>query len=164
MQGNGLVLLINEKLIGTYDKANNILTTEETIELNELLNSPITKTEAEAVCRNPCDQFPDEKICTLQLNFKEISECIANGHAWGKHVISETKFDKYGFKNRSDFALFILEIMLDSTSEFKVLKYDRIAWWSENHQTIVIYDANRNDCGTAFIPDEGKEYFDEEVK
>lgn len=63
-----------------------------------------------------------------------------------------------------EFARFILNIMLDKKSLFKIGDRQRFAWWSDEYQTIVIYDGNKNDCGTAFRPDEGIEYFHNEIK
>lgn len=112
----------------------------------------LAKTEAEAICRDPCQEEPDSLECQLEksgLSKQEIAECIANGHAWDKHVINESGFDKYNFESKGEFTRFILEIMLDQSNPVRSLKNGRFAWWSDQHKTTVIFNPNESDCGSA---------------
>ncbi len=150
-----------------------IQNTVNTVESNPADTSPVivpkdeldlAKTEAEAICRDPCEEEPDSVECQLEksgLSKQEIAECIANGHAWDDHVIDDNHYPDFNFSSKPEFSRFILEVMLDKNSFFKIGNRQRFAWWSDKHQTIVIYDSNRSDCGTTFRPDEGKRYFDE---
>jgi filamentous hemagglutinin len=78
---------------------------------------------------------------------------IASGHAWSKHGHEFAGFSQL------EFAAFIERIMQES-SEAKNLTNDRTAFWDDASGTVVIYDPNSPDLGTAFKPSRGRTYFD----
>lgn len=47
--------------------------------------------------------------------------------------------------------------------ESKELASDRIGWWEDTTGTYVVYNPNEQECGTAFRPPSGKEYYDNET-
>lgn len=92
----------------------------------------------------------------------EISDAaqkIANGHAFDKH-----RTDFLEIESRTEFAQFIDNIM-NKPTEKKSLDDDRTGYWDENSGTVVVEDPNDEvDGGTAFKPEKGKSYFDNELK
>ena len=44
--------------------------------------------------------------------------------------------------------------------ESKDMSSDRIAWWENNTGTYVVYNPDEDECGSAFRPSSGKEYYD----
>ena len=49
---------------------------------------------------------------------------------------------------------------LANPSEVKKLDRGRTAYWDNNTKTVVIVDPKSKDLGTAFVPKNGKAYFD----
>ena len=47
--------------------------------------------------------------------------------------------------------------------ESKLLANERVAWWEDNTGTFVIFNPNGDECGTAFRPDQGKKYYEDET-
>ena len=45
----------------------------------------------------------------------------------------------------------------------KKLANGRLAWWEDKTGTIVIFNPKKEDCGTAYRPDKGKENYDEQT-
>lgn len=78
-------------------------------------------------------------------------------------------------KDKHEIAEFVEDIMRKSEAarhdqgktkllvESKELAGDRIAWWENKTGTVVIFNPNKKDCGTAFRPDDGKAYYDAET-
>ena len=78
---------------------------------------------------------------------------IARGHAWIKH------HEEFPGLSQAEFASLIEQGMTDA-SEAKNLSVGRTAFWDETTGTVVIYDPNSPDLGTAFKPVRGRSYFD----
>lgn len=102
---------------------------------------------------------------------EEIASKIAHGHAWTNHAgeFSEKKrianlempeTQKIG--NPEEFQNHIITIM--TTTSPKIIPGNRKVYWDNSTGTIVFYDPYSNDCGTAFRPNEGKEYYERVLK
>lgn len=94
---------------------------------------------------------------------QKISEQIGEGHAYSKHVVKKQEFADLGISNQRDFVDFIDNIM-DKPDAVKKLERGRTAYWDDKTGTVVIHDPNSLDGGTAFRPEKGKEYFDENLR
>ena len=106
--------------------------------------------------------------CTGE-SITSISGTIAKGHAYYKHVIKGGQYKKGKIiaglampsspkvNSISTFENLIKVVM--STSSGKKLLRGRKAYWNVSTGTIVIYDPSSKDCGTAFRPTKGKEYY-----
>jgi hypothetical protein len=93
--------------------------------------------------------FPeDEWIEQLEemAEAAEFAEAIANGHAFDKHVVEGGEFPE--IRSRSEFASHIQDVIEHGSS--RDLRHDRKAWFHELSRTIVVYDPNSADSGTAF--------------
>ena len=53
-----------------------------------------------------------------------------------------------------------IDNIINNPSETKSLSNGRTAYWDNNTKTVVIHDPKSKDGGTAFIPTNGKKYFD----
>ena len=84
-----------------------------------------------------------------------IAEDIANGHSYGKHVVTQAEFP--GVTDRTQFAAIVKGVM-DSPDATRNLSGGRIAYWKGD--TVVIYNPSAADKGTCFKPTLGKTYFD----
>lgn len=87
----------------------------------------------------------------------DVAESIGSGHAFSKHVVEKGEFP--GVESQGEF-VGLVKGVLKNPSETKELARGRVAAWNESSDTVVIYDLNNPDKGTAFRPDNGKEYFD----
>ncbi|HEX5710363.1 MAG TPA: excalibur calcium-binding domain-containing protein [Sulfuricurvum sp.] len=103
--------------------------------------------------------------CLVTTN-EEIADKIAHGHAWTNHVneFSEKKRianiempDTQKIATAEDFQNHIITIITTNTP--KIIPGNRKVYWDAHTGTIVFYDPNSNDCGTAFRPNDGKEYY-----
>jgi hypothetical protein len=83
---------------------------------------------------------------------------IANGHAFRDHRV---EFERIGIRTPEELAEHISNIM-NNPSDFKRLQDGRSAYWDDATGTVVIYNPRLDQVenGTAFIPDEGRYYFD----
>jgi hypothetical protein len=90
-----------------------------------------------------------------------IAEQISAGHAFKKHVVEQDEFP--GVKSRQDFRDLIAKILKNPT-EWKRLEGGRSAYWDKETGTVVVRDPRHPDGGTAFRPDRGKRYYDEDLK
>lgn len=90
--------------------------------------------------------------------FSSISKKIASGHAWSKH-----RYQFPEIKSKKEFSKFIKKIMMNP-SDSKILKDGRMGFWDEQSGTVVIYDPKNADLGTAFKPENKKQYFNENLK
>lgn len=96
-----------------------------------------------------------------------IAANIAHGHAYTKHaaefvhgtVIDGLAFPGPTIANADEFATF-LQAILDAPSDSKVLANSRSAYWATPTGTVIIVNLNVDDCGTAFRPIAGKQYYD----
>jgi len=98
---------------------------------------------------------------------EEIADKIAHGHAWTNHgsEFAEKKRianiempDMQKIGNSEEFQNHIRTIMMTKTP--KIIPGNRKVYWDDNTGTIVFYDPLSNDCGTAFRPNNGKEYYE----
>ena len=81
---------------------------------------------------------------------------IAHGHAWGEH-----RFEFPEVADQEVFTTLVEQIL--RTGERKDLRRDRVAYWSEDAEAIVIVSPADPDGGTVFRPARGRAYFDELV-
>ncbi len=103
--------------------------------------------------------------CAATDNAQRAS-AIANGHAFTKHnaeFVNGTVIDGLAFPlptiaNAGTFATFIEGIM-NVPDQSKALINNRRAYWSGTTGTVVIYNGNADDCGTAFRPNLGFAYY-----
>jgi len=125
----------------------------------------------------------DEETCGYVKFEKETAGELANQlaiKAWGEHsdhfkkpsLIKGRKMP-FTLKNEEQVSDFIEDILLekkkatkDKKSKLDVeldggLANDRIAWWEDKTGTVVIFDPNNEDCGSAFRPSKGKKYYDD---
>jgi RHS repeat-associated protein len=84
----------------------------------------------------------------VRLKNQLISQEIAGGHAFEKHIISQGEFPGW-IRTRGQFQKHI-ESVLSETSDFKTLSGGKQAWWHEQSGTVVIRNPNATDGGTAF--------------
>ncbi|MDA5095584.1 hypothetical protein O2N63_15955 [Aliiroseovarius sp. KMU-50] len=99
-------------------------------------------------------------------NNADLADSIAYGHAYSKHhaefdngaVVNGIAFPDEDITNANDFALFLLGI-LNTPSLNKALNNDRHAYWDTPTGTIIIENRNVDDCGTAFRPNDGVDYY-----
>ena len=83
-----------------------------------------------------------------------IAQEIAGGHAFEKHI------DEFpGISTRAQFAAEIDRILRAPTAT-RALRGGREAFWDTFTGTVVIYNPNDPDLGTAFKPTNGRQYFD----
>jgi filamentous hemagglutinin len=82
---------------------------------------------------------------------------IADGHSYDKHVIKQKEYP--GVTSKPQFQKVVQET-IDNPSAEKPLKNGRYGWWNDSSGTVVIYDPNSPDGGTAFRPTAGKSYYD----
>jgi hypothetical protein len=104
--------------------------------------------------------------CTA-TTYPEVAETIAHGHSWGKHrnefvtgvvMAGLAMPSSVQVTNVKEFESHILSTISSSTN--KTLSNGRQAFWDYATGTIVFYDPYSKDCGTAFRPTAGKQYFD----
>ncbi len=90
-----------------------------------------------------------------------IAEQISAGHAYDKHVVRDDDFPE--IKSRREFRNLIMKILRNPT-EWKQLEGGRSGYWDEETGTVVVRDPRHPDGGTAFRPDKGKRYYNEDLK
>lgn len=95
-----------------------------------------------------------------------IAAKIASGHAWrqhksefvsGKVIAGLAMPSSPKITSSSSFKTHVLSVI--SSGKKKSLNRGRKAYWGASTGTIVIYDPRSDDCGTAFRPSKGKDYF-----
>ncbi|GHE27425.1 hypothetical protein GCM10017673_31990 [Streptosporangium violaceochromogenes] len=99
----------------------------------------------------PCNPY----IAAVRRSGNAIASRIANGHAYGKHVVRQGEFP--AISSRGEFARLIAQVI--AHGESKILARGRVAFWLNG--TVVIRDPNSRDLGTAFKPRRGKAFFDD---
>ena len=96
-------------------------------------------------------------------NAERVAKQISEGHAYNKHVlgINNVYGKEYGtlFESRGQFGEYIKNV-LSSPSDMKNLSSGRAAFWDNRLGSVVIFDPKNIDLGTAFRPQEGKQFFD----
>lgn len=104
--------------------------------------------------------------CLVTTN-EEIADKIAHGHAWvnhGSEFLEKKKIANLEMPETQkivtveDFQKYITVII--TTNVPKVISANRKVYWDDRSGTIVFYDPYSNDCGTAFRPNDGKEYYE----
>jgi hypothetical protein len=102
-----------------------------------------------------------EKALDRAARIARIAEQIAAGHAYDKHVVEQNEFP--WLKSRQDFRELITRILRNPT-ERRRLEGGRSAYWDEGTGTVVVRDPRHPDGGTAFRPQRGKWYYDEQLR
>lgn len=100
-------------------------------------------------------------INSLLLKNRYISREIASGHAFTKHALKKNQFP--GF-NRLQFEEHLFKVLNDRKTEVKFLSRDRVGYWNQNSNTIIVRDPRHFDGGTAFKPIRGRTYYDDVLK
>lgn len=102
---------------------------------------------------------------------EEIANKIAHGHAWTNHgsefaekkrIANIEMTNEQKILTTEDFQNHINTIMTTKTP--KIIPGNRKVYWDDNTGTIVFHDPYSNDCGTAFRPNDGKEYYERVLK
>lgn len=128
------------------------ITTGFAVSLTFMLGVPVSHAQAYA--------------CSATTN-ATIADKIANGHAWTEHstefvagkVIANLAMPSTPkVSTIAEFKAHIQAALNSATN--KTLLRDRKAYWYAPTGTIVFYDKNSADCGTAFRPIAGKSYYD----
>lgn len=97
----------------------------------------------------------------------EIAYKISHGHSWVNHAGEFEEKKKIAnlempasrkIATPEEFQSHIVTIM--DTKTPKIIPENRQVYWDDNTGTIVFYDPYSNDCGTAFRPNDGKEYYE----
>ena len=89
-----------------------------------------------------------------------VANKIANGHAYDKHA----QTGEFGTNmTREEFASHVNGI-IKNPSETKQLERGRTGYWDNSSKTTVVHDPHSSDGGTAFVPRQGKSYFDHDLK
>ncbi len=108
--------------------------------------------------------------CLVTTN-EEIANKIAHGHAWINHssefeekkrIANLEMPETLKIANPEEFQNHISTIMI--TKAPKIIPGNRKVYWDDNTGTIVFYDPYSNDCGTAFRPNDGKQYYERVLK
>jgi pyocin large subunit-like protein len=86
-----------------------------------------------------------------------ISEEIAGGHAFEKHVIQQAEFS--GITTRGQFASEIDNFLSSPSTITRNLSNGRTAFWNETTGTVLIRNPAAADGGTFFRPTNGIDYF-----
>ncbi len=93
-------------------------------------------------------------------SLKPVAEAISQGHAFDKHVLNG-EFKDLGITTPEQFSEHVSQVMGNAEgANVRVLSGERIAYWDDSSGTVVIFDPNSPDLGTAFRPPNGRAYFD----
>jgi len=104
--------------------------------------------------------------CTAATSL-EIADKIAHGHAWVNHgnEFAEKKViaglalpETLKILTEEEFQTYIMSVI--TTTKSKLLPSAREVYWDSTAGVIIFYDPLSNDCGTAYRPNEGKQYYD----
>ena len=57
-----------------------------------------------------------------------------------------------------------IQDIIEYPDDMKTMDDGRTAWWDDSLEIIVIHDPYSPDKGTAFKPDDGKDYFNKHFK
>jgi len=88
-----------------------------------------------------------------------IAKKIGNGHAYTDHI---GEFSHLGIRTVNEFTKHV-EIVLKSPSASFTGKNGREYFWHDASKTFAVIDKNNPDMGTAFIPNRGKAYYDDQL-
>ncbi len=86
---------------------------------------------------------------------RRIAELIANGHAYQKHVVLQMEFPE--IESITAFVDLVQHVIVSGRK--KTLSGGRVAYWSADAKTVVIYPVDSPQNGTAFRPKSGEDYF-----
>ncbi|HAB98200.1 MAG TPA: hypothetical protein DCE71_00025, partial [Parachlamydiales bacterium] len=96
------------------------------------------------------------------LKNKLIAQEISGGHAFEKHILNFGEFPSW-IRTRNQLAKHI-ENVLNNPTKMRELRKNRVAYWHEETNTIIIRNPTALDGGTAFQPKNGFEYFLKDIK
>lgn len=86
------------------------------------------------------------------------SRKIASGHAFSKH---KSVLASVGINDQKTFEIVVRETIKNAGSgEIKKLLRGRTAYWNASKKLVVIHDPSHVDKGTAFVPANGRTYFE----
>ncbi len=91
---------------------------------------------------------------------EDIAGAIAAGHSAVKHL---HEFADLGVSTKEALARLIGDVMADTTTETRSLQRGRTAYYDSKRNIIIFHDPNSPDMGTAFRPQNGRSYFDNEI-
>jgi type II secretory pathway pseudopilin PulG len=89
----------------------------------------------------------------LRAAATQAAKKIADGHAFGKHVIKKGEFP--GVSTPEQFAKIVENVV--AKGEVRQLNNGRVAFWKDG--VLVVFDPKHPDGGTAFRPVDGYDYF-----
>ena len=84
---------------------------------------------------------------------KKISDKIADGHAWDKHVIRQREFPS--ITSKKQFAKLIRNVIEKNFRSRRFLRDGGTGYWDNNSGTLVIFDPRNPDLGTTYVPTAG---------
>jgi len=96
------------------------------------------------------------------LKNKLISQEIAGGHAFEKHILNQGEFCRW-IRTKKQLAQHI-EMVLNKPTAVKELVRNRTAYWHQETGTIIIRTPSALDGGTVFQPTMGYEYFLKKIR
>ena len=86
-----------------------------------------------------------------------MSEEIAGGHAFEKHVLEQMEFP--GITTREQFAAQIEDFLNSPDTIMRNLSNGRVGFWNDTTGTVLIRNPTAVDGGTYFVPNAGVTYF-----
>lgn len=104
---------------------------------------------------------PSSSLSALRLKNRLISQEIAGGHGFEKHILSKGEFPGW-IRTRSQYAKHI-ENVLNNPTRVKELRDGRTGIWHQETETVIIRNPRAPDGGTAFQPLEGVNYFEKRL-
>ncbi len=100
---------------------------------------------------------PSNAVDGVRLRNHLVAEEIANGHAYGKHVVQQGEFPNIA--NRAEFAAEIESFLESPDTISRDLSGGRSAFWNPTRGTVLIRNPGASDGGTYFRPTAGVTYF-----
>ena len=124
----------------------------------------LTKLEIDSIKQIESKTLPALEISSassavnaIRLRNQFAAKQIADGHAFDKHVVQGKEF--LGITTRQQFQTYLEQIMNSPKTLVKVLSSNRIGFYDDISNTLVIYTPKAVDKGTAFKPKQGIKYF-----
>jgi hypothetical protein len=105
----------------------------------------------------PGNTFDD--LVRYVFSISDVAYDIGYGHAWLDHRADS--WNRIGLNNPGELVDIIDDTMNFPDDQKLDLDGGREAYWNERYQLIVIVNPDDPDSGTAFIPTNGKRYFNE---
>jgi RHS repeat-associated protein len=101
----------------------------------------------------------------VRAGVRGIADQIGSGHAFLKHVLDKGEFRGLGIRTHRQFSEFIGNIMTNAKgADVRQLRNGRTAYWDNGTGTVVIHNPRAANQGTAFRPDNGRAYFDNNLR